>query len=193
MDIEILEQLLKYVRLGSLPVGEALERLRVLPFENLGFTRVDHHRQLRQGFPEVVYAAGKSVSQIRGILTTLQSTTASILVTRLAPEKAQALLPEFPAGFNHPDSQVLTITREEIPDRGRGEIGSSPRTPPTSRWPKRRSSPPKSWATGWSPSMTLGWQDSTGCWPTRISWPGPPVSLWSRAWTGLSPAWWEDW
>jgi hypothetical protein len=122
MDIEILEQLLEEVRGGRVPVAEALERLRVLPFENLGFARVDHHRQLRQGFPEVVFAAGKSVSQIRGILTALISTTASILVTRLAPEQAEALLPEFPEGRYHPDSRVLTLSRGEIPERGRGVI-----------------------------------------------------------------------
>ncbi|MDD2903173.1 MAG: nickel pincer cofactor biosynthesis protein LarB [Syntrophales bacterium] len=122
MDIKILEQLLEEVRTGRLPVAEALARLRVLPFENLGFARVDHHRQLRQGFPEVVFAAGKSLSQIRGILMALQPQTDNILVTRLAPEKAAALLPEFPEGRYHPDSQVLTLSRGEIADRGRGVI-----------------------------------------------------------------------
>jgi len=122
MDIKILEQLLEEVRGGRLPVAEALERLRTLPFENLGFARVDHHRQLRQGFPEVIFAAGKSVSQIRGILTALQPKTANILVTRLAPGKATALLPEFPEARYHPDSQVLTIIQGEIADRGRGVI-----------------------------------------------------------------------
>ncbi|OGP69573.1 MAG: 1-(5-phosphoribosyl)-5-amino-4-imidazole-carboxylate carboxylase [Deltaproteobacteria bacterium RBG_13_60_28] len=122
MDIKILEQLLAEVQGGRVSVAEALERLRVLPFENLGFARVDHHRQLRQGFPEVVFAAGKSVSQIRGILAALEPNTVNILVTRLAPEKAAALLPEFPGGLYHPDSQVLTLTRGEIPARGRGVI-----------------------------------------------------------------------
>jgi NCAIR mutase (PurE)-related protein len=122
MDIKVLEQLLEEVRGGSLPVTEALERLRTLPFENLGFARVDHHRQLRQGFPETIFAAGKSVSQIRGILTALQPKTANILVTRLAPEKAEVLLPEFPESRYHPDSQVMTIIQGEIPDRGRGVI-----------------------------------------------------------------------
>ena len=122
MDIHILEKLLEEVRHGRLPVAEALERLRVLPFENLGFARVDHHRQLRRGFPEVVFAAGKSLSQIRGILTALQPQTDNILVTRLAPEKAAALVPEFPESRYHPDSQVLTLSRGEIPHRGRGVI-----------------------------------------------------------------------
>jgi len=122
MDTKILEQLLQEVRNGGVPVAEALERLRVLPFENLGFARVDHHRQLRQGFPEVVFAAGKSLHQIQAIVTALLPKNENILVTRLAPEQAQALLPQFPAASYYPDSQVLTICRGEIPDRGRGLI-----------------------------------------------------------------------
>lgn len=122
MDIKILEQLLEEVRRGRLPVAEALERLRTLPFENLGFARVDHHRQLRQGFPEVIFAAGKSLSQIRGILTALQPKNDNILVTRLAPDKAEILLPEFPEARYYHDSQVLTIIQGEIADRGRGVI-----------------------------------------------------------------------
>ena len=68
MDSKVLEQLLEEVRAGRVPVDAAVERLRTLPFEDLGFARVDHHRQLRQGFPEVVFAAGKSLEQVRGIL-----------------------------------------------------------------------------------------------------------------------------
>jgi NCAIR mutase (PurE)-related protein len=122
MDTKFLEQLLEEVQGGRVSVAEALERLRTLPFENLGFARVDHHRQLRQGFPEVVFAAGKSVSQIRGILTALRPKADNILVTRLTPEKVAALIPEFPEGRYHPDSQVLTLSRGEIPHRGRGVI-----------------------------------------------------------------------
>ena len=72
-------------------MAAALERLRTLPFEDLGFARVDHHRQLRQGFPEVVFGAGKSLEQVRGILTSLTARADHVLVTRLAPEAAAAL------------------------------------------------------------------------------------------------------
>ena len=75
---------------------QALERLRTLPFEDLGFARVDHHRQLRQGFPEVVFAAGKSLEQIRGILASLSPRADHILVTRLSPDKVPALRRNFP-------------------------------------------------------------------------------------------------
>ncbi len=122
MDSKILQQLLEEVQAGKLPVSAALERLRTLPFEDLGFARVDHHRQLRQGFPEVVFAAGKSVEQIRGILSSLSTRADHILVTRLAPEAAAALQPQFPAARYYPDSQALTLSRGEVPDRGRGLI-----------------------------------------------------------------------
>lgn len=122
MDKKILKQLLEEVQAGRLPVDAALERLRTLPFEDLGFARVDHHRQLRQSFPEVVFAAGKSLDQVRGILTSLSARSNHILVTRLAPEMAAALKPDFPEGRYYPASQTWTLSRGEIPDRGRGLI-----------------------------------------------------------------------
>jgi NCAIR mutase (PurE)-related protein len=122
MDTDILTQLLQEVRDGRLEVAEALERLRHLPFEDLGFARVDHHRPLRQGFPEVVFAPGKDLSQIREILKALTARSDHILVTRLSPDQAEILVPEFPAARYHPLSRVLTLSRGEIPDRGRGLI-----------------------------------------------------------------------
>ncbi|MDP3182844.1 MAG: nickel pincer cofactor biosynthesis protein LarB [Desulfobaccales bacterium] len=122
MDIKVLEQLLAEVQAGRLSVEAALARLRTLPFEDLGFARVDHHRQLRQGFPEVVFAAGKSLDQVRGIVTALKQKSQHILVTRLSAEKAAALLSDFPEARYHPDSQVLTLSQGEVPDRGRGLI-----------------------------------------------------------------------
>ncbi len=122
MDVKLLEKLLEEVQAGGLSVAEALERLRHLPYEDLGFARVDHHRSLRQGFPEVIFAAGKDVAQLKAILTSLVAGSEHILVTRLAPEKARALLPDFPGAQYHPASRVLTVSRGEISPRGRGLI-----------------------------------------------------------------------
>jgi len=99
-----------------------LDRLRHLPFEDLGFARVDHHRALRQGFPEVVFAGGKEVEQLKGILTSLTTGAEQILVTRLEPEKAAALVPDFPGCQYYPASRTLVLSRGEILDRGRGLI-----------------------------------------------------------------------
>jgi hypothetical protein len=122
MDAKLLEKLLEEVKSGRLSVAQALERLRHLPFEDLGFARVDHHRALRQGFPEVVLAAGKDAGQLRAILTSLAAGADHILVTRLEPDKAEILLADFPEARYHPVSQVLTLSRGEIADRGRGLI-----------------------------------------------------------------------
>ncbi len=122
MDVKLLEKLLEEVQAGGLSVAEALERLRHLPYEDLGFARVDHHRSLRQGCPEVIFAAGTDVAQLKAILTSLVAGSEHILVTRLAPEKARALLPDFPGAQYHPASRVLTVSRGEIPPRGRGLI-----------------------------------------------------------------------
>jgi pyridinium-3,5-biscarboxylic acid mononucleotide synthase len=122
MDSNFLKHLLEEVQAGRLPVAEAMARLRTLPFEDLGFARVDHHRELRQSFPEVVFAAGKSPEQIRSILTSLSAGSDHILVTRLSPDKAAALAADFPEGHYYPDSQAWTLSRGDIPDRGRGLI-----------------------------------------------------------------------
>ncbi len=122
MDVKLLEKLLEEVRTGRVGTAEALERLRHLPFEDLGFARVDHHRALRQGFPEVVFAGGKDIQQLKGIMASLVTGAEHILMTRLAPDKAEILLAEYPEAQYHPASQVLTLSRAAVPDRGRGAI-----------------------------------------------------------------------
>jgi len=122
MDVKLLEKLLEEVQAGDISVAGALERLRHLPFEDLGFARVDHHRALRQGFPEVVFAGGKDVDQLKAVLTSLTAGADHILMTRLSPEKAGGLLADFPEARYHTVSQVLTLSRGEVPQRGRGLI-----------------------------------------------------------------------
>src|SRR5512139_3869716 len=109
MDPASLEQLLEDLKAGRLSVAEAKQRLQHLPFENLGFAHVDHHRQLRQGFPEVIFAAGKSLEHLVAILGSLVERASQILLTRLDPEKAAALMEAFPSALYHPISQVMTF------------------------------------------------------------------------------------
>ncbi len=122
MDIRLLEQVLSDVQEGRLTVAQALERLRTLPFENLGFARVDHHRQLRQGFPEVVFAPGKETAHLKAILTALWARSEHILVTRLTAAQAEAVTEDFPAAVYYPDSRAMTLSRGEVVDRGRGVV-----------------------------------------------------------------------
>lgn len=82
MDQKKLEKLLQNVRDDRLTIDEAIERLRHLPFEDIGFAKVDHHRPLRCGFPEVIYCPGKTAHQIAEIFLRLASTGHNILATR---------------------------------------------------------------------------------------------------------------
>jgi hypothetical protein len=88
MDPAKLQALLEGVKAGSTAVDEALEVLRELPFEELGYARVDHHRALRTGFPEVIYCPGKTPAQIAGIFERLVARHERIMATRCAPEVA---------------------------------------------------------------------------------------------------------
>jgi NCAIR mutase (PurE)-related protein len=78
---QILE-LLENIRQGTLTPDQGLERLKHLPFEDLGFARVDHHRTLRQGFPEVVFGPGKTSEQVVAIVKSLLRQKSNILITR---------------------------------------------------------------------------------------------------------------
>ncbi len=92
MDEPALRQLLEDVRAGVLPAGEAVDRLRRLPFADLGFARVDHHRPLRQGLVEAVYGPGKTPEQCAAIVAELLSEPAEgpVLLTRADPEQVAA-------------------------------------------------------------------------------------------------------
>ncbi|HEV8595556.1 MAG TPA: nickel pincer cofactor biosynthesis protein LarB [Thermoplasmata archaeon] len=85
MDRERLERILADLKAGRLQIGEAMDRLRGLPFEDLGFAKVDTHRSLRRGFPEVVYCPGKTDAQITRIVERLAADSNVVLATRATP------------------------------------------------------------------------------------------------------------
>ena len=91
MTREQLSALLREVQSGTLPVDAALRRLRTLPFEDLGFASLDHHRSIRQGFPEVLFCEGKTDAQILGIAKSLLRGKGPFLATRIGPRAARAL------------------------------------------------------------------------------------------------------
>ena len=82
MNPQQILELLEQVRQGTLTPDQGLERLKHLPFEDLGFARVDHHRTLRQGFPEVIFAPGKKPEQVVAIVKSLLRQKSNILITR---------------------------------------------------------------------------------------------------------------
>jgi NCAIR mutase (PurE)-related protein len=122
MDSRDLKSLLNNVKNGDLEVEEALERLRHLPFEEIECASVDHHRELRQGFPEVILGEPKSVEQIVKILSVLADRGNNVLVTRLDSGKARSVMGKFPAAIYHDDARCLTIEQKPLEMLGKGKI-----------------------------------------------------------------------
>jgi len=109
MQAEQLRDLLNDVRAGTRTVESALERLRDLPFENLGYARLDHHRALRTGFPEVVFCEGKRIDQIVEILERLEQRHSPVLATRAAPEVFAAVVTRIPSARYFEEARIVQI------------------------------------------------------------------------------------
>lgn len=109
MDEKSLRTLLAQVKSGRTSIDEATRSLKDLPFAQLGFATVDTHRSLRFGFPEVVYGENKTAEQVQGIVHALVGRGQPVLVTRLAPEKAQLLLEDFPKGIYHAVPRIFHL------------------------------------------------------------------------------------
>ncbi len=116
-----LRTLLEQVRAGAMDVDAALDRLRHLPFEDLGFAKVDHHRAIRHGMPEVVFGKGKTPDQISAIAATLLARGPNVLVTRAEPAVAERLKREHSDAEYFPNSGALRVWRDRTP-RGKGTI-----------------------------------------------------------------------
>jgi NCAIR mutase (PurE)-related protein len=110
-----LKRLLERVASGEIEVPDAMRRLRSLPFEDLGFARVDHHRQLRRGFPEVVYAEGKTAAQCAAIVKRLAKAGNPVLVTRASREQHRAVAKVCRGAVWHELARVITLGRAPAP------------------------------------------------------------------------------
>jgi len=113
---EQLKKLLKQVKAGSLGVEEAVEKLRHLPFEDLGFAHIDHHRQIRQGFPEVIYCPNKTTEQIIKIFTSLAKKGNNVLATRATPGVFNELVKtkEFPKLRYEKLAKAIVLEQKKI-------------------------------------------------------------------------------
>ena len=122
MDPTKLRALLEGVRTGEVALDAAIAALRDLPFTDLGYAMVDHHRALRQGVPEVIFGEGKTAEQILGIARSIVDHDAVCLITRVSPEKARAVLDAFPHARHAEAARCVTITKGPIPPRGSGPV-----------------------------------------------------------------------
>lgn len=109
MNQERIKTLLEHVRQGRLAVEEAMARLRDLPFEDVGFACIDHHRGLRQGHSEVIFAQGKRVEDILVIMEKMTARNDPVLVTRLSAAKAERIREAHPGSVYHERASALTL------------------------------------------------------------------------------------
>ena len=118
MNQEGLERLLAQVQEEQVTVKEALQRLRSLPFEDLGFASLDHHRSLRQGFPEVVLCEGKTAAQILSITRALIKKGGPLLATRVTPAVARAICRLDRRARHFKEARIVAIPRARITPLG---------------------------------------------------------------------------
>ncbi len=122
MNREQLQQLMQAVQAGDVSPEAACDRLKNLPFEDLGFAKVDHHRPLRTGMPEVIYCKGKTADQVAKIFGSLAGSGVNVLATRANAEHYQAVLATEPRATMHGAAGCITL-RQNDPVQRVGRIG----------------------------------------------------------------------
>lgn len=121
MDQAAVRTLLEEVRDSKVSPDQAVHRLRHLPFEDLGFAKIDHHRPLRLGMPEVIYSAGKTPEQVAEIFVRMAERSTNVLATRANREKFEAVHARIPEAEFHPASGCVVLRRNNE-KRGRGLV-----------------------------------------------------------------------
>ena len=116
MNKSALLELLAEVQRGALTPEQASARLANLPFEDVDFAKIDHHRLLRTGLPEVIYAQGKSPEQTAEIFSRMAATGADVLATRATLDHAAAVLATQPDATYHPEARTLTLRQSPPPE-----------------------------------------------------------------------------
>jgi len=120
MDRRKLEELLRAVAAGELSVDGAVERLKHFPYADLGFARVDTHRALRVGFPEVIFCQGKTPAQAAAIAARIAETGSAVLATRATAEAYEAVREKCPGARYHEEGRVVVVPGETaVEPRGR--------------------------------------------------------------------------
>lgn len=113
MTEDSIYSLLSEVKAGRLEIAEAVEKFKYLPFEDLGYAKIDHHRELRTGFPEVIFCPGKTVAQIRGIVERLILSRNNILASRASAEIFDQIKDLHPQMEYYPEARSIFIQQVE--------------------------------------------------------------------------------
>jgi NCAIR mutase (PurE)-related protein len=122
MDKPDLTRLLKKVATGTIGVDQAAQKLFDLPYEDLEYACVDHHRSLRKGFPEVIYGEQKTAEQIQGIMKKMICRETVVLVTRIDSSKANQIMAAISGTTYHTDARMLVWQNQKPAILGRGTI-----------------------------------------------------------------------
>jgi NCAIR mutase (PurE)-related protein len=113
MNRDAIHQLMRAVQAGEVMPEEACDRLKALPFEDLGYAKIDHHRSIRTGMPEVIYGAGKTPEQVAGIFAGLAASGINVLATRSSLEQFEAVSEVEPRARYHEQSRCITLQQIE--------------------------------------------------------------------------------
>ena len=189
MNTDGLKKLLEQVRAGDTPVDRALDTLKDLPYADLGYAMVDHHRALRSGHPETIFSPGKTVDQIVGIARRLLEKDANIMATRAERPVYEALKAvcdrvEYHEDAPHCGDEPQTGHAHANDDSGhvRRHVGYSG-CRRGGRDGRDHGQP------GWSGSPMWAWQASTACSPIVRRFRPPACLWWWPVWMGPCPAW----
>lgn len=123
MDPKDLARLLQSVSKGRTTVDAAIARLRDLPFENIGYARIDHHRGLRRGYPEIVFGQGKTAEQCSGIVDRVARAGQTVIVTRASRAQFERISGNHPAAVWHEAARMITLAGGEEGNRARKRRG----------------------------------------------------------------------
>ena len=114
MQAEQLKAVLEQVKRGDIDIDQALEELRHLPFEDLGFAHIDHHRAIRRGYPEVIFCPGKTTEQVVEIFSKLAEKGHNVLATRAEAGVFEAVVKAFPAARYEDPARAIVLEQEKI-------------------------------------------------------------------------------
>ena len=121
-SLDKVSKLKQIIKNNNLDIDDALKKLKDLPYEDLGYAHIDHHRNLRNGFPEVIYCKGKSDEHILGIIERMNKKSTNILGTRCRKKTFDKISKIYPNAEYEEVSQILKIKNEEIKEQGKGKI-----------------------------------------------------------------------
>jgi NCAIR mutase (PurE)-related protein len=113
MNVKEIEKLLNEVKNGDTTVESALDSLKNFPYSDLGFARIDHHREMRTGYPEIIYCAGKSVEQVKEIVRVMAERENNVIGTRASLEMYEAVKSIVPHAVYYPMARIISVQKKK--------------------------------------------------------------------------------